>query len=204
MPMDMNKYIPMIRSHYINGVPCAELSDLEGEQQTLADIFNLYEMYKQNPFINISEWAQKKYGYGWKKSIEIKRAVEYIDLNFSAPTRKELENKTLHLIDNVAKSALQAGDRHDQLEAARLYMKVGQLDKPAPEASVASNTARLPIVITSDVKVIDPDRENYIEEQRSELLRKYGGTPDQIALLVKQNTEELMNNQETFIKEEDE
>lgn len=176
--MKDSDYIPLIRSHYINNIPPAELTSNATMQSLLADIFRAAEAYKLNPFLDLMWYCQKKLQRSYGTARQIRHYVEYIDTNFSTPTRKELQNKALFLADSVAQQALAAGDRQDQIKAAALYVKIGQLDKPEQEHTDPRVLAPTDIVYTPYIEDVSTEHHTIEDEELRRILLEEGGITD--------------------------
>lgn len=176
--MKDSDYIPLIRSHYINNIPPAELTSNALMQSLLADIFRAAEAYKLNPFLDLMWYCQKKLQRSYGTARQIRHYVEYIDTNFSTPTRKELQNKALFLADSVAQQALAAGDRQDQIKAAALYVKIGQLDKPEQEHTDPRVLAPTDIVYTPYIEDVSTEHHTIEDEELRRILLEEGGITD--------------------------
>lgn len=176
--MKDSDYIPLLRSHYINNIPPAELTSNALMQSLLADIFRAAEAYKLNPFLDLMWYCQKKLQRSYGTARQIRHYVEYIDTNFSTPTRKELQNKALFLADSVAQQALAAGDRQDQIKAAALYVKIGQLDKPEQEHTDPRVLAPTDIVYTPYIEDVSTEHHTIEDEELRRILLEEGGITD--------------------------
>lgn len=195
--MKDSDYIPLIRSHYINNIPPAELTSNATMQSLLADIFRAAEAYKLNPFLDLMWYCQKKLQRSYGTARQIRHYVEYIDTNFSTPTRKELQNKALFLADSVAQQALAAGDRQDQIKAAALYVKIGQLDKPEQESDKRQVFAPTDIVFTPHIEDTGTDLRTIEDEELKRILREEGGIIDAMEENIDKKVEILQIKSQT-------
>ena len=165
---------PFINNYYTKGIPPQELTDNPTEQRRLRDLFNVFEMYRTNPLINVADVFKYKYGHSLKLIPEDLVYFEYIRTTFAPVSRRQKIDIVNYAVERVLSDAMQSGDNDKILKAADKIIKVNQLDKPQAEESVVKNTATLPIYLTTSPKTVTQDAIEYTDEELEKQIKLFG------------------------------
>lgn len=186
----MNDLTPLIQSHFINGVPTTELTDKAKEQKRLNDLFVLFDMYHENPCMDLQKALKYKFKHSPKEIQEDLGYFEMMRTRFTRTTRQHALDMVNWAARKNLMDAAAVNDRNGMDKAARLIIKVNQLDRP--EAEVQDTQLKpLQIVYTPYIEVIDPDRHTIKDKQLKELMRKYNAHIDTREELIDEKLEQM-------------
>lgn len=186
--MDLYK---KIEAYYTKGIPPHELTDNIREQRRLRDLFNLFEMYRQNPCINLTHCLLHKFHHGLRLIPEDLAYFEYIRTTFAPISRRQKQDIVNFAVESALQDAIQVGDRGDMLKAASLIIKVNQLDKPQQEESVVKNTATLPIFLVASPKTVTQDAIEYTDDELERQIKLFGAHQNQYKQRIAEKRREM-------------
>lgn len=193
---DMEDLTPYIHTHFLHGVPASELSDLANVQRRLNHLFVVFDMYHENPCIDVAAVFKYKFRHNQREIMEDMRYFHMMINTFTRTTRQ----MALDLVNWTAKKNIRdsaaVNDRAGMDRAAALLIRANQLDKPAPEDAERS-APPLPTVFTPMVEHIDPDRQTMDDKKLIEIMGEFGAMRDAQELSIERKLKELESEKES-------
>lgn len=163
---------PFIYSHYINGIPAKELVDSLNAQNRLNDLFSLYDMYSENPCMDVVQCLKCKFKHSTSQIAEDLVYFEYIRTNFTRMTKQRARDLVNWGAEKVMRDAAAVNDRKGIIDAAKVLATANQLDKPEQD-SIDKSIRPLEYVYTPYVEHIDSDRKTIDDKKLLQAMRKY-------------------------------
>lgn len=182
---------PLIQSHFLNGIPPKELTDSVSVQRRLADLFSLFEMYHENPCMDVTKALKFKFHHTPREIVEDLVYFEMMRSSFSRMTRQKAQDLVNWSAEKVMRDAAAVNDRKGMLDAAKVLVKANQLDKPAPDSDDAKNMRQLDIVFTPYVEVIDPDRKTIEDKKLLKIMKQYDAHIDTQEEKIEEKLQEI-------------
>ena len=191
----MKDLAPLIKSHFLNGIPPTELSDCKSEQKRLADLFALYEMYHENPCIDVAKLLKFKFHHSPRQITEDLIYFDMMCSSFSRMNRQKAQDLVNWSAEKVMRDAAAVNDRKGMLDAAKVLVKANQLDKPAPDTDDAKNMRKFDVVFTPFVEVIDPDRKTIADKQLQKIMKQYDAHIDTQEEQIEEKLQKIQSEQ---------
>ena len=181
---------PLIQSHYLNGIPAVELTEYKNEQKRLNDLFSLYDMYSENPCMDVVQALKWKFHHSPKQITEDMVYFEFIRTNFCRMTRQKALDMVNWSAEKVMRDAAAVNDRKGMLDAAKVLTRANQLEKPEPDKE--DKVIRpLEVVYTPYVEVLDPDRKTIEDKQLLSIMKEFNAHIDAQEERIAEKLEEL-------------
>lgn len=168
---------PFIHSHYIQGVPAQELTDNTFAKKRLQDLFSLYDMYCENPCMDVKKALQHKFRHSERIIDEDLMYFDYIRKTFTRMTRQKALDLVNWAGEKSMRDAAAVNDRKGMLDAAKVILKANQLDKPEPEQE-DKILRPMSYVFTPFVEVLDPDRRTIRDPKLLKMMNQWGAHID--------------------------
>ncbi len=181
-----------IDRHFAGGLPMTEQTLMtKNAQKRVALCWKLYQMWRQNPMMDIMSCLIYTFGRTLQQAYIDKRVFDYIRSKHEDNTRETAFHKSARTSELIIERALAKGDDHLAEKALGRFNEIHHLKDEAPENRDGILVAALPIAVTTDVKHIDKERDNIIGRQLELLYKKYDGKPDALMAKYAQKKEEL-------------
>lgn len=180
------KYLEKVEVHFSKGIPVQRLNMTEDGKLRLRICKEVYMRFVDNPMMDVRKYIHNKYPDRTMSEIgNDAQVINYI-LGFMDKACRNIEKyKVNAMSDKMARIGDSKGDADALGKAATIKIKIHQLDQPDSEADAYENIAAMPIAITSDVTVVNPDMTNHTDEQRKKLFEDYGASQSEIQDLLK-------------------
>lgn len=191
----MKDLTTLIQSHFLNGIPPTELSKSKSEQKRLADLFALFEMYHENPCIDVPKLLKFKFHHSPSQITEDLIYFELMRSSFSRMNRQKAQDLVNWSAEKVMRDAAAVNDRKGMLDAAKVLVKANQLDKPAPDTDDAKNMRKFDVVFTPFVEVIDPDRKTIADKQLQKIMKQYDAHIDTQEEQIEEKLQKIQSEQ---------
>ena len=181
---------PLIQSHFLNGVPATELTDMKNAQKRLNDLFQVFDMYNENPLMDVPQALKWKFHHSPKQITEDMVYFEYIRSNFCRMTRQKAQDIVNWTAEKVIRDSAAVNDRKGMLDGAKVLGKYTQLDKPEPDKE--DKVIRpLEVVYTPYVEVLDPDRNTIEDKLLLSIMKEFNAHIDAQEKRIAEKLEEL-------------
>jgi hypothetical protein len=186
----MNDLTPLIQSHYLNGVPTNELTDKVREQKRLNDLFSLFDMYHENPCMDIRAALKYRFRHNPAEIAEDMTYFEMMRTRFTRMTRQQALDMVNWAAQRNMMDAAAVNDRNGIDKAARLLIKANQLDKPAVETQ-ETQIKPMQVIYTPYIEVVDPDRHTIKDKQLKKIMQQYDADMDEREIMIDEKLEAM-------------
>lgn len=181
-----------IDRHFAGGLPMTEQTLMtKNAQKRVALCWKLYQMWRQNPMMDIMSCLIYTFGRTLQQAYIDKRVFDYIRSKHEDNTRETAFHKSARTSELIIERALAKGDDKLANDALGRFNEIHHLKDEAPENRDGILVAALPLAVTTDVKHIDKERDNIEGKKLEQLYKKYGGSPDALMAKYAQKKEEL-------------
>ena len=184
-----------IELSYRTGMPLEQIQSLNPrciERIRLAQ--KVASRLADNPLMDVRKLLI--HGFGRSEN-QISRDRVYIDFIFNLQYADTDRRHAKYVADHYAKKLIRIGEETGDWKpidkGLRHYETIHGLDRDAPLDDPTKNTAELPVIFTTDIRDIDPDRKRISDEERRKLLAQYGASEDQISALIDREKERIMD-----------
>lgn len=171
--------------HFENGVPIVDLHLSPQQKERLARVSHVYWLWVKNPFLDVlpmfkqlvkgkySDMANENHAAQKDKAL-----FDFVVEHVAPPSRTVQTAKVRAVADRLMRNGMETDNGHDMEAGAKIAMKLDRLDQPESEQADISKVAFLPSVVVTNVKEIDPERENIPDEETRRIVAKYGAFID--------------------------
>ena len=192
MSQTLTRVLECAMSHMENGIPINDLGLTEPNKKRLIRVFDLYYRWINNRHLDPKAMLRELWPNLDRYAISQDLKVFYFVLEQSEQgSRKMDELRVRGMAEDMARIGRTQGDWKPLEAAAKIITKVGGLDRPENPADALGNVPFLPTIFTTNIKDIDPDREQISAEQRKQLAAKYGGIIDEHGALIERRKAEM-------------
>lgn len=136
------------------------------------------------------------HGFG-RSEAQVSRDRVYIDFIFNLQYADTDRRKAKYVADHYAKKLIKIGEATGDWKpidkGLKHYELIHGLDRDAPDTDPTKNTAELPVVFTTNITDLDPDRKRISDEERRKLLEHYGATEDQMSSAIEREKQRIIN-----------
>ena len=206
------KYLEKVEVHFSKGIPIQRLNLTEDGKLRLRICKEVYMRFVDNPLMDVRKYLHNKYPDRTMSEIgNDMQVVNYI-LGFAEKACRNIEKyKVNAMSDKMARIGDSQGDADALYKAASTKIKIHQLDQPDSEADAYENIAAMPIAITDDVTIVNPEKTNLTLEERKKLFAEYGAKPSEVQEFLENkdreyelvSTEEVEPEADIFLEEEE-
>ncbi len=197
----MTRVLECAMSHMENGVPISDLDLTAPNKKRLVRAFDLYYRWVANRHLDPKAMLRELWPdldrYAIRQDLKV---FQFILEQSEQGCRKMDELRVRGLADDMAKIGRAQGDWKPMEAAAKIITKVAGLDRPEDPTGPLDRVSFLPTIFTTNIKDIDPEREQITAEQRKQLAAKYGGIIDDHGALIERRKKEMMT--EAALQEE--
>lgn len=194
MERERRDLTPYIHSHYLNGIPSSEMTQSPQIRRRLDDLFKLYDMYIENPLMNIKQCLKWHFKHDDRMIKEDEVYFDYIRTNFQRMTRQKAIDLVNWSAEKVMRDAAATNDKKGMLDASKVLIKVNQLDKPEPEVEDKSLRPQS-WVYTPYVEVLDPDRKTIKDKGLLQIMKQYDAHIDKREEMILEKVEAMKNSE---------
>jgi len=180
----------MIQDHFEKGVP---LEDMHNVHPSTIERFQicmeLIKFVEQDPTFDDRAWLRH---VKRRTPAQVIRDIQMFELvqEYMMPKRKA---RARYIVEKTAERSIRraeaSGDVRNSLRAAKLIADVNRLCEDEADEDEVKNTYILPTILVS-VEQKDESRRTYSDEMRKALFKKYKADEDQMAILVREKTEQ--------------
>ena len=180
-----------VTRHIEQGIPLEELRLGDKQRERVKLCLELYHRFEDNPYMDVDMWLKRKGRRTWQIVIDKQIFLHILSLC----QRNSSREMSKVIVRRVAMDSIRhgdaVGDNTAKIKGAELLKDIDHLDKEDSAVEAASNTAQLPIFLTSRVETISSDKKTITRKELIALYNRYGGTKDHIQQMLEQRMEEL-------------
>lgn len=181
----------MLRKHLEIGTSIRHLNMTEQQKQRVRVCMDLYNLLKQNPYLNKDEYLKNKYNRTYWEIYHDKQCLDFIISVLDAGGKNISRYKVKRSYEIAMKMAHDQGDVKGMVSAASKLSDLEKLTEPEQGEDLENSITKLPIVLTPDARKILPGKTYSNSAQMDRLRKKWGVQKDPHQAMVEQKAEEL-------------
>lgn len=191
MPPLGNRFYDVLRKHLEIGTSIRHLNMTEQQKQRVRVCMDLYNLLKQNPYLNKDEYLKNRYNRTYWEIYHDKQCLDFIISVLDAGGKNISRYKVKRSYEIAMKMAHDQGDVKGMVSAASKLSDLEKLTEPEQGEDLENSITKLPIVLTPDARKILPGKTYSNSAQMDRLRKKWGVQKDPHQAMVEQKAEEL-------------
>lgn len=192
----------MLRKHLEVGTGIQYLRMTDEQKKRVRICMELYNLLKQNPYLNKDEWLKNKYNRTYWEIRHDKECLNFIFSVLDAGEKNISRFMVKSTYEMAIKMARDKGNEKEMIAAAKQLSDLEKLTEPEQGEDLENSITKLPIVLTQDARKILPGKTYSNSRQMERLRKKWGVQMDPHQQMVEQKAEELQAKMGEEEKEE--
>lgn len=185
------KFLDTLRKHLEIGASLRHINMSDEQKKRVTICMELYNLLKQNPYLNKEEWLKNKYGRTYWEIRNDKECLDYIISVLDAGGKNISRFMVKTTYEKAIKMAHEQGDVKNMIAGASKLSDLEKLTEPEQGEDLENSIAKLPIVLTQDARKILPGKSYSNSAQMERLRKKWGVQKDSHQEMVDRKAEEL-------------
>lgn len=185
------KFLDTLRKHLEIGTSLRHINMSEEQKQRVRICMELYNLLKQNPYMNKEEYLKNKYNRTYWEIRNDKECLDFIISVLDAGGKNISRFMVKTTYEKAIKMAHDKGNEKEMISAAKHLSDLEKLTEPEQGEDLENSITKLPIVLTQDARKILPGKSYSNSAQMDRLRKKWGVQKDPHQAMVEQKAEEL-------------
>lgn len=185
------KFLDTLRKHLEIGASLRHINMSDEQKKRVTICMELYNLLKQNPYLNKEEWLKNKYGRTYWEIRNDKECLDYIISVLDAGGKNISRFMVKTTYEKAIKMAHEQGDVKNMIAGASKLSDLEKLTEPEQGEDLENSITKLPIVLTQDARKILPGKSYSNSAQMERLRKKWGVQKDSHQEMVDRKAEEL-------------
>lgn len=177
--------------HFEHGVPIDDLALRIEQRRRMSRVDHVYWLWKRNPYLDPYQmFRQLVKGHYADLPSETHAArkdyqlFEFVKDRVSLFSRKDAQAKVLAAAEKTIRIGMETDNVNALTRGGRLLFQVAGLDKPEENGADISKVSFLPSVVVTNVKEVDPEKDNINDDEIRRITEKYGAYVDEKRTMV--------------------
>lgn len=185
------KFLDTLRKHLELGTSLRHVNMSEEQKQRVKICMEVYNLLKQNPYLNKDEYLKNKYGRTYWEIRNDKECLDFIISVLDAGGRNISKFVVRSTYERAIKMAHDQGDVKNMIAGAKHLSDLEKLTEPEQGEDLENSITKLPILLTQDARKILPGKSYSNSAQMERLRKKWGVQKDSYQEMVDRKVEEL-------------
>ena len=185
------KFLDTLRKHLEIGTSLRHINMSDEQKKRVTICMELYNLLKQNPYMNKEEWLKNKYGRTYWEIRNDKECLDYIISVLDAGGKNISRFMVKTTYEKAIQMAHEQGDVKNMIAGASKLSDLEKLTEPEQGEDLENSITKLPIVLTQDARKILPGKSYSNSAQMERLRKKWGVQKDSHQEMVDRKAEEL-------------
>ena len=185
------KFLDTLRKHLEIGTSLRHINMSDEQKKRVTICMELYNLLKQNPYLNKEEWLKNKYGRTYWEIRNDKECLDYIISVLDAGGKNISRFMVKTTYEKAIQMAHEQGDVKNMIAGASKLSDLEKLTEPEQGEDLENSITKLPIVLTQDARKILPGKSYSNSAQMERLRKKWGVQKDSHQEMVDRKAEEL-------------
>ena len=186
------KFLDTLRKHLEIGTSLRHINMSDEQKKRVTICMELYNLLKQNPYMNKEEWLKNKYGRTYWEIRNDKECLDYIISVLDAGGKNISRFMVKATYEKAIQMAHEQGDVKNMIAGASKLSDLEKLTEPEQGEDLENSITKLPIVLTQDARKILPGKSYSNSAQMERLRKKWGVQKDSHQEMVDRKAEELL------------
>lgn len=187
------KFLDVLRKHLEIGTSLRHINMSEDQKQRVRICMELYNLMKQNPYIDYATYLKNKYNRTYWEIRHDKECLDFICSILDAGGKNITKVQVRRTYELAAKIAHDQGDAKNMISAAKHLSDLEKLTEPDQGEDLENSITKLPIVLTQDARKILPGKTFSNERAMDKLRAKWGVKKDVHQDMVDTKARELLS-----------
>lgn len=185
------KFLDTLRKHLEIGTSLRHINMSDEQKKRVTICMELYNLLKQNPYMNKEEWLKNKYGRTYWEIRNDKECLDYIISVLDAGGKNISRFMVKTTYEKAIQMAHEQGDVKNMIAGASKLSDLEKLTEPEQGEDLENSITKLPIVLTQDARKILPGKSYSNSAQMERLRKKWGVQKDSHQEMVDRKAGEL-------------
>lgn len=191
MPALGQRFLDVLRKHLELGTSLTHIRMTEEQKHRTRICLELYNLLKQNPYLNKDEFLKNKYNRTYWEIRHDKECLDFIISVLDAGGKNISRFQVKRTYELAMKMAHDKGNEKEMISAAKHLSDLEKLTEPEQGEDLENSITKLPILFTQDARKILPGKSYSNSAQMDRLRKKWGVQKDPHQAMVEQKVEEL-------------
>ena len=187
------KFLDVLRKHLEIGTSLRHINMSEDQKQRTRICMELYNLMKQNPYLDYATYLKNKYNRTYWEIRHDKECLDFICSILDAGGKNITKVQVRRTYELAAKIAHDQGDAKNMISAAKHLSDLEKLTEPDQGEDLENSITKLPIVLTQDARKILPGKTFSNERAMDKLRAKWGVKKDVHQDMVDTKARELLS-----------
>ena len=187
------KFLDVLRKHLEIGTSLRHINMSEDQKQRTRICMELYNLMKQNPYLDYATYLKNKYNRTYWEIRHDKECLDFICSILDAGGKNITKVQVRRTYELAAKIAHDQGDAKNMISAAKHLSDLEKLTEPEQGEDLENSITKLPIVLTQDARKILPGKTFSNERAMDKLRAKWGVKKDVHQDMVDTKARELLS-----------
>ena len=187
------KFLDVLRKHLEMGTALQYMNMSDDQKQRVRICMELYNMRKQNPYLDIATYLKNKYGRTYWEIRSDRECLDFICSILDAGGKNIARAQVRRTYEMAAKIAHDQGDAKNMISAAKHLSDLEKLTEPDQGEDLENSIVKLPPLFTPDARKILPGRTYSNERAMDKLRAKWGVKKDVHQDMVDMKARELLS-----------
>lgn len=187
------KFLDILRKHLEMGTALQYMNMSDDQKQRVRICMELYNMRKQNPYLDIATYLKNKYGRTYWEIRSDRECLDFICSILDAGGKNIARAQVRRTYEMAAKIAHDQGDAKNMISAAKHLSDLEKLTEPDQGEDLENSIVKLPPLFTPDARKILPGRTYSNERAMDKLRAKWGVKKDAHQDMVDMKARELLS-----------
>lgn len=187
-----SKFYDVLRKHLELGTGLQYLNMSDAQKLRVRIAMELYNLRKQNPYLDIEPYLKNKYGRTYWEIRHDKECLDFVCSVLDAGGKNIAKAQVKRTYELAAKLAYDQGDHKGMISAGKHIAELEKLMEPEQGEDLENSIAKLPPVFTPDARKILPGKTYSNERQLDRIRSKWGVKKDDHQAEVERKAEELL------------
>lgn len=188
------KFFDTLRKHLEIGGDIRYMNMSPDQKERVKVCMELYNLMKQNPYLNKEEYLKNKYGRTYWQIRSDKECLDFIISVLDAGGRNISRFVVKSTYEKAIRMAHDQGDVKNMVSAAEKLSDLERLTEPEQGEDMENSITKLPIVLTQDARKILPGKTYSNSKQMDRIRKKWGVQKDPHQEAVERKAEELLSS----------
>lgn len=186
------KFLDTLRKHLEIGTSLRHINMSEEQKQRVRICMELYNLLKQNPYMNKEEYLKNKYNRTYWEIRNDKECLDFIISVLDAGGKNISRHMVKATYEKAIRMAHDQGDVKNMISGAKHLSDLEKLTEPEQGEDLENSITKLPFVFVNDARKVLPGKSYSNSAQMDRLRKKWGVQKDPHQAMVEQKAEELM------------
>lgn len=185
------KFLDTLRKHLEIGTSLRHINMSDEQKKRVTICMELYNLLKQNPYMNKEEWLKNKYGRTYWEIRNDKECLDYIISVLDAGGKNISRFMVKTTYEKAIRMAHEQGDVKNMIAGASKLSDLEKLTEPEQGEDLENSITKLPYVFVDDARKVLPGKSYSNSAQMERLRKKWGVQKDSHQEMVDRKAEEL-------------